>query len=249
MRKVKMDTGRGLTEQNWSIFGKRLKDELVKQGISYRQFADKAGLTLTTVHRYANSLRIPRATEIIKSAEVLGVTCDYMLGLSDNPHKTRSQPESCKDTIIRQDAINAIMDADVCVTWNGVISDDDAVDIAIRATKGSVIGSIAKLPSALAKDTNVPITDCISRQDAMDLFPNDDLEYDTKGGYIAPHLARQMISELPSAQPEPISEAYEKAVFVWLLNYQIKAAELQGRYTPYDVLSWVANDWRKEHER
>lgn len=51
------------------------------------------------------------------------------------------------DTISRHDAINVIMDADVCVTWNGVISDDDAVDIAIRATKGSVIGSIAKLPS------------------------------------------------------------------------------------------------------
>ena len=127
-----MDTGRGVTEQNWSIFGKRLKDELVKQGISYRQFADKAGLTLTTVHRYANSLRIPRATEIIKSAEILGVTCDYMLGLSDDPHKTRdgwakagfhdlpsAQPEKrtdkctethgvCLDTIDRQLAIDAI---------------------------------------------------------------------------------------------------------------------------------------------
>ena len=48
------------------------------------------------------------------------------------------------------------------------------------------------------------------------------------------------------AQPEPISEAYAKAVFTWLLDYQIKAAELKGRYTPYEVLSWVANDWRKE---
>ena len=41
---------------------------------------------------------------------------------------------------------------------------------------------------------------------------------------------------------------YAKAVFVWLLDYQIKAAELKGRYTPYEVLSWVANDWRKENE-
>ena len=54
--------------------------------------------------------------------------------------------------------------------------------------------------------------------------------------------------ELPSAQPEPLSDAYMKAVWTWLLNYQIKAAELKGRYTPYEVLSWVANDWRKEHE-
>ena len=53
---------------------------------------------------------------------------------------------------------------------------------------------------------------------------------------------------LPSAQPEPLSDAYTKAVWTWLLDYQIKAAKLKGRYTPYEVLSWVANDWRKEHE-
>ena len=57
------------------------------------------------------------------------------------------------------------------------------------------------------------------------------------------------IDMLPSAQPEPPSDAYVKSVWKWLLNYQVKAAELKGRYTPYEVLSWVANDWRKEHER
>ena len=64
--------------------------------MSYRQFAEKVGLTLTTVSRYANSQRTPRASEILRSADVLGVTCDYMLGLSDDPHKTRlssAQPE------------------------------------------------------------------------------------------------------------------------------------------------------------
>ena len=53
-----------------------------------------------------------------------------------------------EDMISRKAAIDAIMDADVCVTWNGVISDDDAVDIAIKSTKGSVISSIVNLPSA-----------------------------------------------------------------------------------------------------
>ena len=65
-------------------------------------------------------------------------------------------------------------------------------------------------------------------------------------------MQRQAVIELanlPSAQPEPLSDAYTKAVWTWLLDYQIKAAELKGRYTPYEVLSWVANDWRKEHER
>lgn len=60
-------------------------------------------------------------------------------------------------------------------------------------------------------------------------------------------LGREL-EKLQSAQPEPLSDAYMKAVWTWLLNYQIKASELKGRYTPYEVLSWVANDWRKEHE-
>ena len=59
---------------------------------------------------------------------------------------------------------------------------------------------------------------------------------------------KKLISVLPSVQPEPLSDAYMKAVWTWLLDYQIKVAELKGRYTPYEVLSWVANDWRKEHD-
>ena len=63
---------------------------------------------------------------------------------------TNLQPskQDADDTISRKAAIDAIMDADVCVTWNGVISDDDAVDIAIKSTKGSVISSIVNMPSA-----------------------------------------------------------------------------------------------------
>ena len=57
-----------------------------------------------------------------------------------------------------------------------------------------------------------------------------------------------VFENLPSVHPEPISDVYMKAVWTWLLDYQIKAAELKGRYAPYEVLSWVANDWRKEHE-
>lgn len=48
------------------------------------------------------------------------------------------------------------------------------------------------------------MNDLISRQAAIDLFPNDALEWDTNCGYIAPHFARRMIEELPSAQPEII---------------------------------------------
>ena len=91
------------------------------------------------------------------------------------------------------------------------------------------------------------MSDLIDRQAAIDAVKRLSL-----GETDAVRLAMRIgyyLERLQSAQQEPLSDAYMKAVWTWLLNYQIKAAELQGRYTPYEVLSWVANDWRKEHER
>lgn len=72
----------------WTVFGERLSKELEKKQLSYRKFAEMVGMTTTTVYRYAKCERVPRASEIIKVAKVLDVTCDYLLGLSDDPHKT-----------------------------------------------------------------------------------------------------------------------------------------------------------------
>jgi len=73
---------------DYDIFGKRLQAEMDKRGLSYRAIAELVGMTSTTIFRYAKCYRVPRATEVLKIADVLGVTCDYMLGLSDDPHKT-----------------------------------------------------------------------------------------------------------------------------------------------------------------
>ena len=75
-------------DKQWTVFGERLRAELERQGMSYRTFSAKVGLTLTTTCRYANSEHVPRANEILKTAKALGVTCDYLLGLSNDPHKT-----------------------------------------------------------------------------------------------------------------------------------------------------------------
>jgi hypothetical protein len=50
--------------------------------------------------------------------------------------------------------------------------------------------------------------DPIDRQAAIDLFPDDDLEWDTYFGYVAPHFAKRMIKELPSGQPEQTDCCY-----------------------------------------
>ena len=86
------------------------------------------------------------------------------------------------------------------------------------------------------------MNDLISRQAAIDAIMGEPTDAHYPSWYA------ERLEQLPSAQPEPLSDAYTKAVWTWLLDYQIKAAKLKGRYTPYEVLSWVANDWRKEHE-
>lgn len=75
--------------ETWTVFGDRLKSELERQGLTLTQISKKTGMPLPTLSRYAKSQRIPLATQILRVAEALGVTCDYMLGLSDDPHKTR----------------------------------------------------------------------------------------------------------------------------------------------------------------
>ena len=147
------------TTEKWTIFGERLKTELERQGMSLRQFSGKTGITLNTAFRYVHSQRIPRATEILKAAKVLGVTCDYMLGLSDDPHKTRdgwakagfhelpsAQPEthdkrtethSC-DCISRQAAIDAVYKCD----------DIFVGDMSVMVVKADAYEALAQLPSA-----------------------------------------------------------------------------------------------------
>lgn len=86
--------------------------------------------------------------------------------------------------------------------------------------------------------------DTISRQAAKDYIDSQ------KGrpfiGCTIGEAMKIILDEVPTAQPN-LSEAYSKAVFTWLMDYQIRVAELKGRYTPYEVLSWVINDWRKEN--
>jgi len=99
------------------------------------------------------------------------------------------------------------------------------------------------------------MADLIDRQELRKAMYHEAFETDSdeqmwdSGCWIRYKMFERILDSMPSAQPEPLSDAYTKAVWTWLLEYQIKASELKGRYTPYEVLSWVANDWRKEHER
>ena len=108
--------------------------------------------------------------------------------------------------------IDAIKNADVCVSWNGDVSPEDAAHMAIICTKGSVIESIKQLPPTrpnLQQTCNQLATDCISRQAAIDvidaIFPVDPMKSEyAQGIACGAALAKTYVEQLPSAQPEII---------------------------------------------
>ncbi len=77
--------------------------------------------------------------------------------------------------------------------------------------------------------------DHISRQAAIDLFPNDVLEWDTLDGYIAPHVARQLIEDLPTVDVIPIEWIEE-----WCLSQNLTYIRL--------AVEKLLGDWRKEND-
>ena len=114
--------------------------------MSLRQFSEKTGITLVTACRYVHSQRTPRATEILKAAKALGTTCDYMLGLSDDPHKTRdgwTTHTIASNTLKSLDCVDRQAAIDICNNaidlWHGQLG--EGIVIAVKK-------KIEELPSA-----------------------------------------------------------------------------------------------------
>ena len=129
----------------------------------------------------------------------------------------------------------------------------------MREVFNMAISALQAQPEPLVKESRTLVKDLvkdtISRQAAIEavehITSSMSVCVNTDECHGMKRMQRQAVIELanlPSTQPEPLSDAYMKAVWTWLLEYQIDVAEMKGRYTPYEVLSWVVNDWRKEHE-
>ena len=106
--------------------------------------------------------------------------------------------------------IDAIRDADVCVSWNGDISPEDAAHMAIICTKGSVIESIKQLPS-------------VKPEYCLDEWCTDCSEYDSEK-HCCPRYNRVIRTALAYAQAErnflsglSAKEQYDK--IKWLFDY------------------------------
>lgn len=62
------------------IFTKRLNQTLQKQNITQKQLSELTGITEQSISRYVNGSRTPGTPELIKIADALDVSIDYLLG-------------------------------------------------------------------------------------------------------------------------------------------------------------------------
>lgn len=69
-----------------AIRSERLRERREQLGLSQRELARLCGLGEVQVHRYEKGVSEPSARYLKILAEVMDVSIDYLVGLSDNPH-------------------------------------------------------------------------------------------------------------------------------------------------------------------
>lgn len=69
------------------IFAKRIRELRESQGIGVRELASILGISHASISLYENCKREPTVSVAKLFADYFGVTCDYLLGLSDEPRK------------------------------------------------------------------------------------------------------------------------------------------------------------------
>lgn len=71
--------------KEYEIFGERMKVAMKRiNRMKQSELAEITGITEVTISRYINSQRVPKVTEILKIADALDVSCDYLMGKDED---------------------------------------------------------------------------------------------------------------------------------------------------------------------
>ena len=104
------------------------------------------------------------------------------------------------DLISRQQAIDAVKKNTFKLKFVEEQNYESSLAWSTKAVYSDLMEeALLDLPSAQPDTIN---GDYISRQAALNLFPDDNLYWDTNEGYFAPHYARTKLMTLPLVQPE-----------------------------------------------
>lgn len=85
-----------------SLFSERLREARKAAELSQQATADLAGISLTQYHAYEHANAEPGATIVCNLAQVLNVTCDWLLGKSPELLELRLERLRGLSPILRQ---------------------------------------------------------------------------------------------------------------------------------------------------
>ena len=78
------------------VFIERLKETMAKSGLTQMALADKAKIAQSSVSAYLRGVRSPGAEELSRLSVALGVSMDWLWGMSD---KTPTQSAAVKENV------------------------------------------------------------------------------------------------------------------------------------------------------
>jgi len=67
-------------------FAERLREERKKRGLTQKELGDRCGFETSIISRYESGSREPGSKALTKLSETLGISVDYLMGLSNNPN-------------------------------------------------------------------------------------------------------------------------------------------------------------------
>ena len=82
--------------------GARLAQARRGQNMTQEQLAEKLGVTRQAVSRWESDTAYPETDKIVRMAALFGVSCDYLLGVSNEPSPTGDKPPSPVTRLLRE---------------------------------------------------------------------------------------------------------------------------------------------------
>lgn len=126
--------------------GNRITNARLRLGINQKELCQRTGIKESTLSRYENGEREPKASTIMTLAEVLDVSFDYLLGTNDDMESFIKRPSHLQE----KEVTKIIQNTEECLSQKGLmhygkpISKDD-IDRLLTALKvGAAVIDIKK---------------------------------------------------------------------------------------------------------
>lgn len=91
-----------------NIIGKRINSALAEKDIKQKELAKKIGVNDNVISYWCSGSRIPNTQQIIQICNVLGVSADYLLGLSDVATNDKDLQYICDYTGLEEEAVKVL---------------------------------------------------------------------------------------------------------------------------------------------